>query len=80
MAPEDAEHVFDRFWRADLSRTRTSGGAGLGLSIVSAIADAHGGRAEVDTAPGQGATFRVRLPREPQREPEAAQPLEPSVI
>jgi two-component system OmpR family sensor kinase len=70
MAPDAAAHAFDRFWRADPSRTRASGGAGLGLSIVSAIADAHGGSAEVETAPGEGATFRVRLPREAVPEPE----------
>jgi two-component system OmpR family sensor kinase len=63
MAPEDAARVFERFWRADPSRARTSGGVGLGLSIVAAIADAHGGSASVDTEPGRGATFRVRLPR-----------------
>ncbi len=63
MAPEDAARVFERFWRADSSRTRASGGTGLGLAIVAAIAEAHGGRAEVETAPKEGATFRVRLPR-----------------
>jgi two-component system OmpR family sensor kinase len=62
MSAEDASRVFERFWRSDPSRTRASGGAGLGLAIVAAIADAHGGRAEVQTAPGAGATFRVRLP------------------
>jgi two-component system OmpR family sensor kinase len=62
MTPEDAAHVFERFWRADPSRTRASGGAGLGLSIVAAIAQAHGGRAEIETAPGAGAVFRVRIP------------------
>jgi two-component system OmpR family sensor kinase len=62
MSADDASRVFERFWRSDPSRTRASGGAGLGLAIVSAIADAHGGRAEVETAPGEGATFRVRLP------------------
>jgi two-component system OmpR family sensor kinase len=62
MPPEEAARVFERFWRADSSRTRASGGTGLGLAIVAAIAEAHGGRAEVVTAPSQGATFRVRLP------------------
>jgi two-component system, OmpR family, sensor kinase len=70
MQPEDAAHAFDRFWRADPARTRTRGGAGLGLAIVAAIAEAHGGSAEVDTTPGAGATFRVRLPtREPPASP-----------
>jgi two-component system OmpR family sensor kinase len=54
--------VFERFYRADPSRTRSSGGTGLGLSIVAALVAAHGGTVEVDTAPGQGATFRVHLP------------------
>jgi two-component system, OmpR family, sensor kinase len=77
MSEDDAARVFERFWRADPSRTRESGGAGLGLSIVSAITEAHGGRAEVETAPGEGATFRIRIPREgvapppPPLEPEA---------
>ena len=63
MAPEEAARVFERFWRADPSRARESGGAGLGLAIVAAITNAHGGRAEVQTAPGGGATFRVLIPR-----------------
>ena len=62
MATEDANRVFERFWRSDPSRTRSSGGAGLGLAIVAAIAAAHGGRAEVQSAPGQGSVFRVHLP------------------
>jgi two-component system OmpR family sensor kinase len=69
LAAGEAEHVFERFWRADPSRTRASGGAGLGLSIVAAIAAAHGGRAEVDSEPGAGATFRVRLPLDGQAPP-----------
>ncbi len=63
MATDDANRVFERFWRSDPSRTRSSGGAGLGLAIVAAIAAAHGGRAEVQSAPGQGSTFRVHLPK-----------------
>jgi two-component system, OmpR family, sensor kinase len=63
MTSEEAHHAFERFWRADPSRARTSGGAGLGLSIVAAITQAHGGRAELQTAPGAGATFRIWLPR-----------------
>jgi len=60
---DDANRVFERFWRSDPSRTRASGGAGLGLAIVAAIAAAHGGRAEVQSSPGRGSTFRVHLPR-----------------
>lgn len=54
--------LFERFYRADSSRTRTRGGSGLGLAIVAALVEAHGGRLELDTAPGRGATFRVLLP------------------
>jgi two-component system OmpR family sensor kinase len=72
MEPEAAARVFERFWRSDPSRARQSGGAGLGLAIVAAIADAHGGRAEVETEPGHGATFRVRIPfTVPEAPPEA---------
>ncbi|MDP9332886.1 MAG: HAMP domain-containing histidine kinase [Actinomycetota bacterium] len=63
MQSDDTSRVFERFWRSDPSRTRASGGAGLGLAIVAAIADAHGGHAEVLSTPGLGSTFRVHLPR-----------------
>jgi two-component system, OmpR family, sensor kinase len=56
------ERIFDRFYRADPSRTRSTGGAGLGLAIVKHIAESHGGRAEVKNGPGKGATFTVTLP------------------
>ncbi len=62
LEPEAAQKVFERFYRADPSRSRSGGGSGLGLSIVAAIAEAHGGRAIVDSTPGQGACFRVILP------------------
>jgi two-component system OmpR family sensor kinase len=63
IAPEQAERVFDRFYRADDSRTRTGGaGAGLGLAIAQSLVEAHCGRIELVTAPGQGATFRMVLP------------------
>ncbi len=65
MALDVAGRVFERFYRADSSRTRTgqaTTGSGLGLSIVAAIVAAHGGHVDVDTAPGRGSCFVVRLP------------------
>jgi two-component system OmpR family sensor kinase len=63
IAPEDLPHVFDRFWRADRSRSRAEGGAGLGLAIVRAIVEAHGGQVSAASdGPGQGSTFRFALP------------------
>ena len=60
--PALSERIFERFARADASRTRREGGAGLGLSIVDAIARAHGGRCGARNAPGGGAVFELRLP------------------
>ena len=65
MTPEQAHRVFERFYRADQARTRTTGGSGLGLAIVSALVTAHGGIASVRTAAGRGATFRIALPLDP---------------
>ena len=62
LAPDVAAKVFEPFYRADKSRARQSGGAGLGLAIVAAIVEAHGGQVALETAPGAGATFTVRLP------------------
>jgi two-component system OmpR family sensor kinase len=62
LAAEDAALVFERFFRTDPARTRVAGGTGLGLSIVKALVEAHGGEIVLDTAPGQGARFEVRLP------------------
>jgi two-component system OmpR family sensor kinase len=64
LAPDQAGRVFERLYRADASRHRASGGAGLGLAIVAAIVVAHGGRVELRTGPGRGAAFRVLLPAE----------------
>src|SRR3989475_3188311 len=65
IAPGDLPHVFDRFWRADAARTRTSerAGTGLGLAISKWIAEAHGGTIDVQSRPGRGTTFTVELPR-----------------
>jgi two-component system OmpR family sensor kinase len=63
IPPEDLPHIFDRFYRVDKARARKQGGAGLGLSIAQWIAESHGGRIAVESAPGVGTTFTVRLPR-----------------
>ena len=62
LADSDIGRIFEPFYRADPSRSRDSGGAGLGLSIVSAVVTAHGGRVKVSTTEGGGATFEVELP------------------
>jgi two-component system phosphate regulon sensor histidine kinase PhoR len=61
-----AEHlsrIFERFYRVDKSRSRKLGGTGLGLAIVKHVVQIHGGRIEVDSAPGKGSTFSIILPR-----------------
>jgi two-component system OmpR family sensor kinase len=65
MTAEQAQHIFERFYRADAARNRSSGGTGLGLAIVAGIVAAHDGEVSVKTAPGQGADFRVKLPLSP---------------
>ena len=62
LSPAEAQHVFDRFWRADPSRVRTVGGSGLGLSISLEDARLHGGWLQVWGQPGAGAQFRLTLP------------------
>jgi two-component system OmpR family sensor kinase len=66
LTPQQAERVFERFYRADAARTRKTGGTGLGLAIVAALAAAHGGTVAVDSQPGDGATFRITLPMAPE--------------
>jgi two-component system OmpR family sensor kinase len=63
MSQEDALRIFERFYRTDSSRARSSGGSGLGLSIVDSLVHAHGGTVNVTTAPGKGCRFCVSLPR-----------------
>jgi two-component system OmpR family sensor kinase len=65
MTTEQAQHVFERFYRADQARNRASGGTGLGLAIVAGLVAAHGGTVSVRTAPGKGADFQVKLPLSP---------------
>jgi len=62
LRPDEIARVFEPFFRADPSRSRDSGGAGLGLSIVSAVVSAHGGKVQVKETSGGGATFEVELP------------------
>jgi two-component system OmpR family sensor kinase len=66
LTQEQASRVFERFYRADQARGRRTGGSGLGLAIVAALVGAHGGTVGVDTAPHQGATFRITLPLAPE--------------
>jgi signal transduction histidine kinase len=60
--PEDLTRVFERFFRVDSSRSRATGGSGIGLSIAKAIVDAHGGTLRATSAPGKGSEFRITLP------------------
>ncbi|MET0902745.1 MAG: HAMP domain-containing sensor histidine kinase [Acidimicrobiales bacterium] len=71
MTDAAAAHVFDRFYRPEDSRSRATGGSGLGLSIAAAIVNAHNGSITLDTAPSQGTSFTISLPR---RGPSAENP------
>ena len=62
IAAEDLPHVFERFFRADRTRSRETGGAGLGLSLGQWIAEAHGGTIKAFSKPGEGSGFQVRIP------------------
>ncbi|WP_088892317.1 sensor histidine kinase [Leptolyngbya ohadii] len=62
IAPEDLSHVFERFWRADRSRNRNSGGTGIGLAICRRLVELQGGTIEAESQLGQGSTFRFSLP------------------
>ncbi|WP_431277897.1 sensor histidine kinase [Leifsonia poae] len=75
IPPQIREKIFQRFWRADTSRTRETGGSGLGLAIVSSIVAAHNGTVEVVETEGGGATFRIALPLA--ESPSAPKPVEP---
>lgn len=66
LPSEQADRVFERFYRADAARTRKTGGTGLGLAIVAALTAAHDGTASVRTTPGEGATFVITLPLAPE--------------
>ncbi|MFC1437513.1 ATP-binding protein [Streptacidiphilus sp. N1-10] len=62
ISPENLPHVFERFWRAEKSRSRQTGGSGLGLAIVRQLVQAHGGTVSVDSTVGKGSVFTLRLP------------------
>lgn len=65
ISEKDAAHIFERFYKADKSRNRNTGGSGLGLAIVKRIVEMHTGSVAVQSAPGEGTTFTVRLPALP---------------
>ncbi|HEX5203377.1 sensor histidine kinase [Paractinoplanes rhizophilus] len=65
IAPHDVDRIFERFYRADQARSRSTGGTGLGLAIVKHIATNHGGRVDVTSTLGDGSTFTLRLPARP---------------
>jgi two-component system sensor histidine kinase SenX3 len=69
IAPHDVDRIFERFYRADQARSRSTGGTGLGLAIVKHIATNHGGRVEVTSTLGGGSTFTLRLPARPLEAP-----------
>jgi two-component system OmpR family sensor kinase len=74
IPPQLREKIFQRFWRADTSRTRETGGSGLGLAIVAGIVAKHEGHVEVVETPGGGATFRVSIPLLPRDPDEGGSP------
>jgi two-component system OmpR family sensor kinase len=78
LSADQAIRVFDRFYRTDRARSRASGGAGLGLSIAAALVAAHGGTITVDTRPGRGATFTIRLPLADRAAPQPSAIPQPS--
>jgi two-component system OmpR family sensor kinase len=83
LSAEEADRIFERFYRTDRSRTRSQGGAGLGLAIVRSLVEAHGGAVGYRARPGGGSIFRIVLPLapadsdDPRRETNSTQPERP---
>jgi two-component system, OmpR family, sensor kinase len=75
MSEEQAAHAFERFYRADESRARASGGVGLGLSIVAAVAEAHGGAVSVESTLGEGSAFHIDIPLAADTQPAPREPV-----
>ncbi len=64
ISPEDLPHIFERFYRADKSRNRLTGGAGIGLTITKAIVEAHKGKIQVNSKVDIGTEFIISLPKQ----------------
>ena len=63
IPPSELPYIFDRFYRSDKSRSRSTGGTGLGLNIARGLVEAHGGKIRVESEPGEGASFTFTLPQ-----------------
>jgi signal transduction histidine kinase len=63
MGEDELPHIFERFYRSDKSRSRNTGGAGIGLSIAQIIVSDHGGQIRAESKAGEGSSFTVRLPK-----------------
>ena len=63
ISPDQQERIFERFYRVDDALSRKTQGTGLGLYLAKAVVQAHGGTISVESQPGKGATFRIKLPR-----------------